>query len=148
MPYAALLFGSREQQLMPDTQTHILKELFQGGTHIPMFAFAQSKNLGDVFRETGVAFAYTIDEEAGSELEELVNMSKNRIHRDMKDSKSVSWRKKFEKFWKRYGKEMMHKLSGMRDPMLNLMINAPDQFDAMIEDLPASHQKKYARLKK
>lgn len=42
----------------------------------------------------------------------------------------------------------MHKMTGMRDPMLNLLINAPDTFDAALEKLPASHRKKYERLKK
>jgi hypothetical protein len=31
---------------------------------------------------------------------------------------------------------MMHKLTGMRDPMLNLMMNAPETFDEMLEAMP------------
>lgn len=64
MPYAAMLFGNREQQLLPATQEH-LREEFLETTKIPMFIFAQNKNLGDTFRETGVAFAYTMEPKGG-----------------------------------------------------------------------------------
>lgn len=37
----------------------------------------------------------------------------------------------------------MHKLSGMRDPMLNLMINDPQTFDEMLEDQPEDKKKQY-----
>jgi len=40
------------------------------------------------------------------------------------------------KFWTKNGAQMMHKLTGMRDPMLNLMINAPETFDEMLEAMP------------
>jgi len=64
MPYAALLFGNREQQLLPPTQEHMRQE-FQKTTKIPMFVFAQNKDLGDTFRETGIAFAYTMEPKEG-----------------------------------------------------------------------------------
>lgn len=44
MPYAAMLFGRREQHLLPRSQEH-LKDAFQTGNHIPMFVFAQNKRL-------------------------------------------------------------------------------------------------------
>jgi|GEM_PF-3182824 len=44
MPYAAMLFGNREQQLLPATQEH-LRTAFLETTKVPMFAFAQNKDL-------------------------------------------------------------------------------------------------------
>lgn len=41
----------------------------------------------------------------------------------------------------------MHKLSGMRDPMLNLMINDPQTFDEMLEDQPEDKKKEYKNLR-
>ncbi len=41
----------------------------------------------------------------------------------------------------------MHKLSGMRDPMLNLMVNDPQTFDEMLEDQPDDKKKEYSRLR-
>jgi len=54
---------------------------------------------------------------------------------------------KFKKFWKDHGAQIMHKLTGMKDPMLNLMINAPDTFDEMLEDLPPEKQSMYRRIR-
>jgi len=43
----------------------------------------------------------------------------------------------------------MHKLTGMRDPMLNLMMNAPETFDEMLEAMPEGQKKRdYEQLKK
>lgn len=70
MPYAAILFGHRDEQMLGPTREHV-KEQFQSGYHIPMFVFMQNKDFGDTFRETGIAFAYTIDEDCGKELERL-----------------------------------------------------------------------------
>lgn len=42
---------------------------------------------------------------------------------------------------------MMHKLTGMRDPMLNLMMNAPDTFDEMLDSLPPEKQEMYRRIR-
>lgn len=74
MPYAAMLFGHREEQMLSPTREHI-KEQFQSGYHIPMFVFMQNKDFGDVFRNTGVAFAYTISEKCGQELKELTEQA-------------------------------------------------------------------------
>lgn len=63
MPYAAVLFGCREQQMLPHTQEAIKKEFQEQGVQIPMFVFMQNKGLGDVFRETSVAFAYTMGDD-------------------------------------------------------------------------------------
>lgn len=41
----------------------------------------------------------------------------------------------------------MHKLSGMRDPMLNLMINDSTTFDDMLKDQPEDKKKSYKRLR-
>lgn len=41
----------------------------------------------------------------------------------------------------------MHKLSGMRDPMLNLMISDPVLFDELLEHQPAEKQKEYRVLR-
>lgn len=79
MPYAAMLFGNREQQLLPMTQQHA-RDLFQSGNHVPMLVFCQNKTLGDTFRETAVAFAYTISHEAGSKLEKLIQMATPRLN--------------------------------------------------------------------
>lgn len=144
MPYMAMMIGQREQQLLPMTQTHA-KELFQSGNHVPMFVFCQNKALGDTFRETSIAFAYTISNEAGKELEDLCKMSSKRLDGDT----MRTFKKQFETFWKENGKKMMHKLTGMRDPMLNLMINAPETFKEMLEAMPEGQKKKdYQELKK
>ncbi len=74
MPYAAILFGHREEQMLSPTREHI-KEQFQSGYHMPMFVFMQNKDLGDVFRDTSIAFAYTISEDCGKELEELTRQA-------------------------------------------------------------------------
>ncbi len=58
-----MLIGQREQQLLPMTQTHA-KDLFQTGNHLPQLVFCQNKALGDTFRETSIAFAYTISNKA------------------------------------------------------------------------------------
>ena len=42
----------------------------------------------------------------------------------------------------------MHKMTGMRDPMLNLMINDRPLFDELLEDLPAHKKPQYEELKK
>lgn len=41
----------------------------------------------------------------------------------------------------------MHKLSGMKDPMLNLMINEPVLFEKMLDDQPADKKKEYQKLR-
>ncbi len=41
----------------------------------------------------------------------------------------------------------MHKLSGMRDPMLNLMINDPVLFNDLLEKQPPEKKKQYQRLR-
>lgn len=147
MPYAALLFWWREQQLLPKTQEHLLKELFQAWSHVPMFVFAQSKNLGDIFRDTWVAFAYTISEEAGKELESLVEYVKHhRVHKKSSVN-GEDWTKKFKKFWKNHGSQLMNKLTGMKDPMLNLMMNAPETFDQLIDSASPDKRKKYNKLR-
>ncbi len=42
----------------------------------------------------------------------------------------------------------MHKMTGMRDPMLNLMINDPALFNEMMKDLPAEKREHYEQLQK
>ncbi len=143
MPYAAMLFGHREEQMLSPTREHI-KEQFQSGYHIPMFVFMQNKDLGDVFRDTSIAFAYTMSEACGKELEKLSTQAwHNRLSGDV--GKEWSW--KFQKFWKNYGRELMHKVSGMKDPMLNLMINDPALFDELLEHQPAAKQAEYKMLR-
>ncbi len=41
----------------------------------------------------------------------------------------------------------MHKMSGMRDPMLNLMVNDPTTFDNMLADQPEPERTKYTNLR-
>lgn len=41
----------------------------------------------------------------------------------------------------------MHKLSGMKDPMLNLMINDPVLFDELLEHQPPEKKKQYQKLR-
>ncbi len=143
MPYAAMLFGNREQQLLPMTQQHA-RDLFQSGNHVPMLVFCQNKALGDTFRETAVAFAYTMGKEVGDELKALIDIATPRLNGDT----NKKFRPRFEKFWKDNGKTLMHKMTGMRDPMLNLMIRAPETFDEMLEAMPEGPKKKnYQELK-
>lgn len=99
MPYAAMLFASREQQMLPDTQES-LREAFQGNAKVPMFVFMQNRNLGNIFRETGIAFAYTISPSVGKELESLVKEREGgRVaNREAGDN----WRKRFEVLWKKH----------------------------------------------
>lgn len=142
MPYAAMLFWHREEQMLGPTREHV-REQFQSGYHIPMFVFMQNKNFWDVFRDTGIAFAYTISESCGKELQRLTSEAgHNRL-----SGRNKNWSKDFQKFWKNHGKELMHKLSGMRDPMLNLMINDPVLFDDLLEHQPAEKQKEYRILR-
>lgn len=143
MPYAAVLFGCREEQMLPPTREHI-KDQFQSGFHMPEFVFMQNKDFWDIFRATGVAFAYTISATCGKELEGLVN---DASHNRLSGSRAKKWREKFQKFWKDYGKELMHKLSGMKDPMLNLMINDPVLFDELLEHQPPEKKKQYQKLR-
>lgn len=143
MPYAAMLFGHREEQMLSPTREHI-KEQFQSGYHIPMFVFMQNKDLGDVFRNTGIAFAYTISESCGKELEELSTQAWNNR---LSGEAGKKWSSKFQKFWKDHGERLMHKLSGMKDPMLNLMVNDPALFDELLEHQPAGKQKEYKMLR-
>lgn len=107
MPYAAVLFGCREEQMLPPTREHI-KSQFQSGYHIPEFVFMQNKDLGDVFRETGIAFAYTISESCGKGLEEL---TRDAQHNRLSGDRAKKWGKKFQSFWEKYGTELMNKLS-------------------------------------
>lgn len=142
MPYAAVLFGHREEQMLGPTREHI-KEQFQSGYHIPQFIFMQNKDVGDTFRQTGIAFAYTISEECGRELESLTNEAgANRL-----SGRNKKWSGRFQKFWEEHGKELMHKLSGMKDPMLNLMVNDPGLFDELLEHQPPEKQKQYKALR-
>jgi hypothetical protein len=41
----------------------------------------------------------------------------------------------------------MHKLSGMKDPMLNLMIRDPALFDELLEQQPPEKKKQYQKLR-
>lgn len=143
MPYAAVLFGCREEQMLGPTREHI-KQQFQSGYHMPHFVFMQNKDFGDVFRDTGIAFAYTISPECGKELEEITNDARSGR---LSGSRGRKWRDRFQKFWKNNGKELMHKLSGMRDPMLNLMINDPALFDELLEHQPEEKKKQYKILR-
>lgn len=144
MPYAAALFIGREQQLLPATQEHIRKQFQEDGVQVPMFAFMQNKNLGDVFRETSIAFAYTISKSCGDTLQGLVNESS---HARLSGSANTSWVARFQSFWEDNGKELMHKITGMRDPMLNLMINDPVTFDDMLDEQPPEKREQYKRLR-
>lgn len=142
MPYAALLFGNRENQMLPKTAESIKKQMQEEGVQMPMFAFVQSKTQGDIFRDVGITMAYTISDEAGSQLEALVKeSSERRLH------KGDPWVPKFKAYWRRYGAQLMNKITGMKDPLLNILINAPEAFDAMYDAMPPEKQKQYARLK-
>lgn len=138
------MFAGREKQLLPATQEHIRKQFQEDGVQIPMFVFMQSKNLGDVFRETSIAFAYTISKKCGDELQKLTDEGE---HIRLSGPANASWVKRFQSFWEKNGKELMHKLTGMRDPMLNLMINDPVTFDEMLDDQPPEKQEEYKRLR-
>ncbi len=144
MPYAAVLFGCREQQMLSPTQEHIKKQFQDEGIQFPPFVFMQNKNLGDVFRGTSIAFAYTISQKCGEELENLVNETKNNR---ISGSNKKSWTARFTSFWKTHGKVLMHKLTGMRDPMLNLMINDPQTFDEMLVDQPEPQKTQYKKMR-
>lgn len=109
-----------------------------------MFVFAQNRRLGDVFRDTSVALAYTISDNVGRQLEELVKMSEDRR---LDGSTAKIFSSKFKKFWQDHGSEIMNKLTGMKDPMLNLMMNAPETFDEMLTDLPPEKQSMYRRIR-
>lgn len=108
-----------------------------------MFAFMQNKDLGDTFRETGIAFAYTISEKCGKELEELVH---DATHDRLRGSENSKWIKKFGSFWTDYGADLMYKLSGMRDPTLNLIVNDPKTFHSVLAKLPEHKKWAYERL--
>lgn len=61
--------------MLPETQEHIKKQFQEEGVQIPMLVFMQNKNLGDTFRETSIAFAYTISKKCGDTLQALVDES-------------------------------------------------------------------------
>ncbi len=42
----------------------------------------------------------------------------------------------------------MHKMTGMRDPMLNLMINDRPLFDELLDSVPAEKKPQYEELRK
>lgn len=107
-----------------------------------MFPFMQNKDEGDKFRKTSVAFAHTISSDCGERLEKLIHeASHERI-----SGRNKKWRGRFEAFWREYGKELMHKLSGMRDPMLNLMVNDPVLFDELLQKQPPEKKREYKIL--
>lgn len=143
MPYSAVLFWSREEQMMSFTRESI-KAQFQSGYHVPQFVFMQNKDFWDIFRETGIAFAYTISPGCWKELERLTRIAQ---HNRLSWETASKWKKDFTTFWKSHWKELMHKLSGMRDPMLNLMINDPVLFDDLLEKQPPEKKEQYKRLK-
>lgn len=94
--------------MLPQTQEHVKKQFQEEGVQVPMFVFMQSKNLGDVFRETSIAFAYTISKTCGEKLEKLVNEVKNnRLNGDNRKK----WTEMFDSFWREHGTVLMHKLS-------------------------------------
>ena len=130
MPYAAMLFGCRDQQIPPLQQDDLLKN-FKKGNHIPMFIFAQNKKLGGIFRQTSVALAYTISPEAGKILKELVEYAD---HHRLEDhsNEGKAWIKKFTGFWDKHGKKMMDKLTGMKDPLLTFFIHNRAKFETEI----------------
>ncbi len=41
----------------------------------------------------------------------------------------------------------MHKITGMKDPMLNVMMNDPPLFDKLLEKQPPEKRKQYERLR-
>lgn len=146
MPWAALLFSKRSDDLLPHTQTDAFKR-FQAKTKVPMFPFLQGKNYGNIFRETGIAFAYTIepksgDANPGNTLKSLVDDVGQRV----KDPDG--WSKKFQVFWNKYGKELMEKMSGMRDPTLMLMIRDENLFNRLVDDpsMPKHKKENYKKL--
>jgi len=110
-----------------------------------MFVFMQSKDLGDTFRETSIAFAYTIGKNCGDKLQKLVDTSS---HERLSGERYKDWIKSFTSFWKDYGKDLMHKLSGMRDPMLNLMINDQPTFNKLLDAQTGQKKADYERLNK
>lgn len=81
----------------------------------------------------------------GAELERLVHQAE---HNRLSGKVGRKWRKDFESFWSAHGDEMMYKLGGMRDPMLNLMINGPEVFDEMLDDQPPEKRAQYEKIRK
>lgn len=144
MPYAAMLFASREQQMLPATYEHLRQE-FQADTKVPMFAFAQNRSLGHTFRETGIAMAYSISKEVGDELKRLCEIPNagGRLHGGETGKK---WRKDFEALWRKHGKAIMDKTSGMRDPLIQIMIKDKALFDSLVKDMPEGKRKQYLEL--
>lgn len=144
MPYAALLFSGRDKLLMQPTREHIRKQ-FQDGYHMPMFCFMQEQDQGEVFRDASIAFAYTISVKCGKELGELVHESN---HSRLQGDALTDWTKRFQKFWIKYGKEMMHKIGGMRDPMLQLIVHDPAVYDEMLDAQPPEKRAMYDEVRK
>ena len=82
-------------------------------------------------------------ESVGRELEDLLRLSE---HKRLDKDTAKKFSSKFEAFWRKNGAELMHKLTGMKDPMLNLMFNAPDTFDEMLDSLPPEKQSIYRHI--
>lgn len=130
MPYAAALFGHRDYEMTPSLNDHILKQ-FHEGYSVFMFPFFKSRRTADIFRKTAIAFAYTISETCGDELSSIISMSANQR---LSGNLTTQWREKFTSFWMTYGVQLSDKLSGMNDPMLNVMMNDEnDEFGGLLE---------------
>gem|GEM_PF-1171774 len=121
-----------------------IKTQFQAGYHIPQFVFMQNKDQGNIFRETGIAFAYTISPDCGKELERLTRIAQNNR---LSGETAKTWKNDFTKFWSAHGEVLMHKLTGLRDPMLNLMINDEPLFNTLLEKQPEEKKEQYKTLR-
>lgn len=72
--------------------------------------------------------------------------SHNRIHKNSKVN-GEDWTKKFKKFWNNHGAQLMDKMTGMRDPMFNIMMNDPQTFDELIDAASPEKKKQYEKLR-
>lgn len=145
-PYYAWILAGGEQNIPPQMQDDIYQQFREQSIKIPPLIFGQSKKLGDTFRDASITFAYTISKECGDTMKSLSEVSKKhgRIPGDQKNS----WRKKFEPFWAEYGKRIVERMTGMRDPMLQIIINDPDFFDGeLYKSLPEHKKSQYDRLR-
>ena len=145
-PYYAWLLAGGEQNIPPQMQDDIYQQFREQSIKIPPLIFWQSKNLGDTFRDACITFAYTISKECWDTMAELAEISKE--FGRIPWNKKKEWRAKFEPFWSDYGKRIVERMTGMRDPMLQLIIHDEDFFDGdLYASLSEGKKKQYERLK-
>jgi len=144
-PAMAFLLAHGEQSASPMLQSDMEDQFKNQSIKHPALLFAQSKKYGDIFRDVSISYAYTISKDCGDRMSELANAGEwhGRLFNDVRKA----WTPKFKAFWAEYGEAMMGRLTGMKDPLLQIMMTDPKLFDNEIfPSLPDHKKARYERL--